>query len=443
MAAVGTSRFAGPAVPVRKGYVIRQVALANAKSMAPAVTASSLPRADLVVRGGLIEESGDHRPTGPASADAGDLVEIDGGGLVALPALVEPHAHLDKALTAGMFSGGDRDLSSAIEEWIARRPAMRTAEIASRAAAAALRYLAHGTTAIRTHTDTGEGIGTRAVEAVLSVRAKLRGAVDLQVVAACSVPATGLAGRTNRATFLSALDMGADVVGGAPWLDPDPPGCLDFLLSIAAERGLAVDLHLDETSDARTFTLPVLAERAAGLSVPVTASHCVSLGAQTVEVQRRVANSLAAAGVSVVALPQTNLYLQARGQRTSPSRGITALSSLRDAGVVVAGGGDNIQDPFNPMGRADPLETASLLVTAGHMSPESALEAVTSCARAALGLPPRNLNTGQPADLVLVAGLDVAGAIAVGSPQRTVFRGGRIVSTTTVQTDYHLDRLAL
>jgi cytosine/creatinine deaminase len=442
MPAVGTSRLAGPAVPVRQGYVIRQVALANARSIGPATTENSLPRADVVVRDGIIEDIADHRPTGPGGA-TGNLVEIDGSGLVALPALVEPHAHLDKALTAGMFSAGERDLSSAVEDWTARRRAMRTAEIAGRAQETALRYLAHGTTAIRTHTDTGEGIGTRAVEAVLSVRAKLRGAVQFQVVAACSVPATGVAGRANRATFLSALDMGTDAVGGAPWLDPDPSACLDFLLSIAAERGLAVDLHLDETGDAGAFTLPALAQRAAGLSVPVTASHCVSLGAQTLEVQRRVADSLAAAGVSVVTLPQTNLYLQARGQRTSPSRGMTALLALRDAGVVVAGGGDNIQDPFNPMGRADPLETASLLVTAGHMSPENALDAVTTSARTALGLPVRSLNIGLPADLVLVAGGNVAGAIAGGSPQRTVFRDGRIASITTVHTEYQLDRLTL
>jgi cytosine/creatinine deaminase len=95
------------------------------------------------------------------------------------------------------------------------------------------------------------------------------------------------------------------------------------------------------------------------------------------------------------------------------------------------------------MGRADPLETASLLVTAGHMSPERALEAVTSRARATLGLAPRRLAAGQPADLVLVAGQDLVGAIASGSPRRTVFRDGRIVSVTTVRTDYDLRRPAM
>jgi cytosine/creatinine deaminase len=422
---------------VRKPHLIRRVALGDATYLRSDSSDGPSPRQDLLIRGPIIEKVADPSPIGPGDPRE-DSLEVDGGDLVALPALVEPHAHLDKALSASLFDHGQRDLASAIEAWVAARPAMRTADIARRAEETALRYLANGTTAIRTHTDTGEGIGTRAIEAVLSVRARLRPVLEIQVVGACSVPMTGIAGRNNRAMFLSALDMGADVVGGAPWLDPEPSKSLDFLLSIAAERDLPADLHLDETSDARTFTLPDLAERAAGLSVAVTASHCVSLAAQPVGVQRRVADLLAAAHVSVVSLPQTNLYLQAREQHTSPTRGITALRALLEAGVVVAGGGDNIQDPFNPMGRADPLETASLLVTAGHMSPDNALKAVTSSARMALGTPPRALGPGEPADLVLVEGQDLASAIAGASPRRTVYRGGRVVSVTTVRTCYDL-----
>src|SRR5690606_29576284 len=106
----------------------------------------------------------------------------------------------------------------------------------------------------------------------------------------------------------------------------------------------------------------------------VTVGHIVSLAAQREQVQRDVSRRLAAAGITVVTLPQSNLYLQgrpgagaaARGAGAGPARGLTALDALAEAGVTVAAGADNIADPFNPMGRADPLETASLLVTAGH-----------------------------------------------------------------------------
>jgi cytosine deaminase len=404
-----------------RGYLISRVTLPE-----PPVTR------DLVVRDGVIESI---QPSG--SVRPGGLVEIDGDGLVALPALVEPHAHLDKALTANVVPNERGDLASAIAAWVSARPGMATADITQRALETAYRYLAHGTTAIRTHTDTGTGIGTRAVQALLSVRATLQGTMDVQVVAACSVPSTGVAGADNRATFLAALDAGADVIGGAPWLDPEPLQALDYLLSVAVERHLPVDLHLDETLDVGTLTLASLAERVAGgFPVAVTASHCVSLGVQALDVQRRVAASLAAAGISVVALPQTNLYLQGRGQPSSPPRGITAIDVLQKAGVVVAAGGDNVQDPFNPMGRADPLETASLLVTAGHRHPRAALEAVTGAARSVLGLASPAVAVNQPADLVLVPGPGPAMAIAGASPQRTVIRQGRVVARTRVTTDF-------
>jgi cytosine deaminase len=390
----------------------------------------------VVIRDGVIESIG-----AAGSVQADGLVEIEGDGLVALPALVEPHAHLDKALTADVVPNERGDLASAITAWTKARPEMATADIAQRALDTAYRYLAHGTTAIRTHTDTGTGIGTRAVQALLSVRAALQGTMDVQVVAACSVPCTGVAGADNRAAFLAALDAGADVVGGAPWLGPEPGKALDYLLSVAAERNLPVDLHLDETLDPGTLTLVPLAERVAGgFPAAVTASHCVSLGVQAPDVQRRVAAALAAAGISVVALPQTNLYLQGRGQASSPPRGITAIDVLCQAGVVVAAGGDNIQDPFNPMGRADPLETASLLVTAGHRHPRAALEAVTGAARAVLGLASSALAVNQVADLVLVPGPGPAMAMAGASAQRTVIRQGRVVARTRVTTDFERGR---
>jgi cytosine deaminase len=408
-----------------RGYLISRVTLPD-----PPVIR------DVVVRDGVIESiqpAGSVRPNG--------LVEIAGDGLVALPALVEPHAHLDKALTANVVPNDRGDLASAITAWVGARPQMATADIAQRALGTAYRYLAHGATAIRTHTDTGTGIGTRAVEALLSVRDTLQGTVDVQVVAACSVPGTGVVGADNRAIFLAALDAGAEVIGGAPWLDPEPLKALDYLLSVAVERHLAVDLHLDETLDVGTLTLASLAERVVGgFPVAVTASHCVSLGVQAPDVQRRVAASLAAASISVVALPQTNLYLQGRGHPSSPPRGITAIDVLRQAGVVVAAGGDNIQDPFNPMGRADPLETASLLVTAGHRHPRAALEAVTGAARAVLGLASPAVAVNQTADLVLVPGPGPAMAMAGALPARTVMRQGRVVARTRVTTDFERGR---
>jgi len=376
-------------------------------------------------------------------ADAGTLApqrgeeSFDLEGAVVLPALVEPHAHLDKSLTADRVPNPTADLPGAIAAWLAARPGLDAADVATRARAAALLYVAHGTTLIRSHTDTGRGIGTRAVEALLDVREELANLVDIQIVALTSIPVSGAAGTDNRAQLRAALQAGADVVGGAACLDDDPRAALEFFAETAAEFGVPLDLHVDETVDARSFTLPDLVRLAeSGFPHRVTASHCVSLGSQPLPVQIETAEAAATAGVNVVTLPLTNLYLQGRGAPTPP-RALTALRPLHDAGVVVAGGGDNLRDPFNPMGRADPLETASMLVTAGHLQPLEALSSVTSRARHAVDGRrdhPRDavLAVGDPAELTVVPGTSSTDALARAHPARLAVRRGRVVSRTSV-----------
>jgi cytosine deaminase len=168
----------------------------------------------------------------------------------------------------------------------------------------------------------------------------------------------------------------------------------------------------------------------------VTASHCVSLGMQSPEVARKVAEAVAQAGIAVVCNPQTNLFLQARGVGSAPPRGLTALRALLDAGVTVAGGGDNIRDPFNSVGRGDPLETASLLVAAGHLTNGRAYEAVSAGARAAMGLPAVRIEPGFPAELLAIRAAGVDEAVAAASQDRVVISRGRLACRTTVIREY-------
>ena len=196
-----------------------------------------------------------------------------------------------------------------------------------------------------------------------------------------------------------------------------------------------MDLHTDETLDTRMLTLQTMAGlvSATGFAQRVTASHCVSLGVQDPSTQQRVSEAVAAAGIAVVALPQTNMYLQGRGQPAATPRGLTAVTALRAAGATVAAGGDNLRDPFHPVGRGDALEVAALMVTCGHLDPRSALESVTSAPRAALGLPQVRLSpgaAGSPADLVAMPAADALEALAAATAQRTVWRAGQVVART-------------
>jgi cytosine deaminase len=381
---------------------------------------------------GLVEDVG---PALDASA-SDDVLEC--AGMVILPAPAEPHAHLDKALSAAAAPNPAGDLRGAIDAWHAYRPTLDAEEILGRAREAAHRFVAAGATAIRTHVDVGPGIGLRGLEALVALKRELveQGLADLQLVALISPPLTGPEGEGNRMLLAAALDAGADVAGGCPHLDPDPVGATAVALDAAEAAGAPVDLHSDESLDPRKLAVRDLARLVVerGFVRGAVASHCVSLGMQKPARQALVARELADAGVAVVACPQTNLYLQAREHAQAPPRGLTAVRALLEAGAVVAGGADNVGDPFNCVGRPDPLETAALLVTAAHLTPAEAYDCVSAGARAALGLPAVALVPGAPAELLAVRGASLADALGRGSDHRFVIHRGRCVARTEVRT---------
>jgi cytosine deaminase len=378
---------------------------------------------DVVLEGAAIAEVGAR-----STAGAGDLVH-DLAGWVLLPAPAEPHAHLDKALTADLVDNPEGDLMGAIVGWDSVCGGLTVDDFARRARQAALRLLTNGCTAIRSHVNVGGPSGLRAVEALVKVKQELSPLMDLQLVALIGSP-------TDPFLLRDALDMGVDIVGGCPHLDVDPIGCLDTTVAAAAERGLSVDLHMDETLDPSALWVRDLARLVGppttrwAPGVTVSASHCVSHGMQDEATQHAVAEELAVADVAVITLPQTNLFLQGRGVATAQPRGLTGLHALLDAGVTVAGGADNLQDPFNTVGRADPLETAALLVMAGHLSPAQAYDAVTVAARRAMGLPPVTISPGAPAELLAVRAPSLRAAIADAPAERMVFAKGRLVAHT-------------
>jgi cytosine deaminase len=357
----------------------------------------------------------------------------DLSGQVLMPSFAEPHAHLDKALTASRAPNPAGDLAGAIQAMKGIADTLTYADIVARAERALRLHLALGTTAVRTHVNVGGAAGMRALAALIEVRERWRPLVDLQVVALASKPMAGRAGKDLR----QALREGADVAGGCPHLDPDPDGAVGICLDAAGEAGVPVDLHTDETLNPHMLTLATMADLVTRTGFPhqVTASHCVSLGVQEPKVQQRTAEAVAAAGIAVVALPQTNLYLQGRDQPAATPRGLTAVAALRAAGALVAAGGDNLRDPFHPVGRGDALEVAALMVTCGHLDPAAALESVTAAPRVALGLPAVRIAPGSRADLVAMPAGDALEALGAATVQRTVWKAGNVVARTTVHCE--------
>lgn len=389
-------------------------------------------RVDVRIDDGLVDEV---RPAGTVEARPGEHVE-DLEGYVLLPSPVDPHAHLDKALLGDRAPNPHGDLPNAIVAIRAIHGELNKADTARRAREAALIAVVHGTTALRSHVDCGVGPGLTSLEALLEVREELRGYVDVQVLASVASPIVGVAGSENRAYLETALEMGADGAGACPHLDPDPAGCINVCLDLATRFERPIDLHVDETLDPTALTLREYARAVAVRRFPygAVAGHCVSLGVQPDTVQAQVAVELVKAGIAVVANPLTNLYLQARGTTVAPPRGLTAVRPLLAAGVTLAAGGDNVRDPFNAMGRGDALETAALMVMAGHLTAEEAYASVSSSARKAMGLPPVAVHAGSPADFLAIRGRSLTDAIAAASEDRLVVKSGRVVCRTTVSS---------
>lgn len=357
---------------------------------------------------------------------------IDLSGHLLLPAFVEPHAHLDKAFLSERFANDAGDLMGAIVAMQQNRHFITYADTVKRAERAVRLMVRNGASAIRTHADTTTENGLMSVEALAEVRRRTADICDIQIVSLVSWPVTGAAGADSRTLLREALERGADLVGGCPHLDDNPEGANETLLEIASEYQRGVDLHTDENLDPQKNGLEDLARRvlASGFEYSVTASHCVSLGSQTLRRQDEIAELVAAANISVVALPHTNLFLQGREHQQSMPRAITAVKALKARNVNVCAGADNLQDPFNPMGRGDPLETASLMVMLAHLLPHQGLDVVSANARQALGLPPVLVESGSIADLVAIKVKSVREALAFGPPERIVLHRGLVVSPT-------------
>lgn len=365
---------------------------------------------------------------GPAAHEpivaSGEVVDLTGFLLLTAPA--EPHAHLDKALSWDLINPPAGDLELAIASWRAYSAQMTVESIAERALAQALAMLRNGTTAIRCHVDILSGPEPlRGTAALIQVREQLAGLMDIELV-------TLAAHDTADAAIDAALDLGIDLVGGAPHLAPDPSADLRRLLAIAERRGVGVDLHTDEGLAGQP-TLLEFARIVRHWTQPVSAGHCVRLGTLEPDELAEVISEILASDIGIISLPITNLYLQGWEHPVSTPRGLTALRPLLNAGVRVGAGADNVRDPFNPVGRSDALETASLLVTAGHLSLVEAYTAVSAGARSVMSLPAAGVSVGARAELLAVRGKTLSDVIGNASADRYVIHAGRLVARSHVQ----------
>lgn len=378
----------------------------------------------------------------PDKVAAGDD-ELDAGGNLVTPPFVEPHIHLDAALTAGEPRWNrSGTLFEGIECWSERKPMLTREDVIQRAEKTLKLFAAHGIQYVRTHVDVTDPTLV-ALEAMVEVRERVADCIDLQIVA---FPQEGILSFPGGKDLMNrAMTLGADVVGGIPHFEFTRAYGVEsvkVLMDMAERHDCLVDVHCDEIDDPASRFLEVLAAEALARDYGsrVTASHTCAMHSYNEAYCSRLFRLLTKANLRFVALPTENLHLQGRFDGYPKRRGVTRVPELLDAGLKVAMGQDSIRDPWYPMGNGNLLRTLDVGLHACHMLGtdriERALELITDNGAAVMGLTAYGVAEGMPARCVIVNGETPYEVLLNQSPVLASVRDGRVlVRRTAVPAD--------
>jgi cytosine deaminase len=385
-------------------------------------------RVDIAVEGG-------HIAAVEAGLRAQGTREIDVGGDLVTPPFVDAHFHMDATLSYGLPRVNESGtLLEGIALWGELKPQLAQDALVERA----LRYcdwaVARGLLAIRTHVDVCDD-RLLAVEALLDVKRRVAPYIDMQLVA---FPQDGLLrSPTAIANVKRAIRMGVDVVGGIPHFErtmADGAESVRLLCEYAAEQGLMVDMHCDESDDPLSRHIETLAAETLrlGLQGRVAGSHLTSMHSMDNYYVSKLLPLMAESGVAAIANPLINITLQGRHDTYPKRRGMTRVPELLAAGVPVAFGHDCVMDPWYGLGSGDMLEVAHMGLHVAQMTGQAAMrqcfQAVTETPARILGLAGYGIAPGCRADLVWLDAADPVEAIRLRAARRLVLRGGEVVS---------------
>lgn len=354
--------------------------------------------------------------------------ELDLAGRMVLPTFIDSHVHLDKAYIVrrtGIPHGG---LLDAVKLSGADAANWSQTDLKNRISQALERAYLHGTSAIRTHLDTpvmpDESDAWRVFD---EMRSDWQGRIALQAVALMALERVEQAEFIERCRQISRL---GGVLGAFIAPKTATPERLDALFSCAGETGLAVDFHVDETLAPDAMALELICDSIlrTGFKSPVMAGHCCSLSSMPTADRDRIIEKVARAGVHIVSLPHSNLFLQDRSNGATPSRrGMTTVRELAAGGTSVHFASDNVQDPFYPYGDFDMVDvfrsavrTAHLETDIGSWAARQFREAAKACGFSQHGL----VAAGAPADLIILDAGDWLDLMSRSSAGRVVLRGG-------------------
>ncbi|APF32997.1 amidohydrolase family protein [Microbacterium paludicola] len=385
------------------------------------VRVSDASAVDIRIADGVIASVEPATPQAP-SADAGDTgLEIDGRGMLALPGLVNAHAHVDKSWWGLPWQsyGGEGGTDGRIRHERARRDELGIPSVATTAHVLE-QFVRHGTTAIRTHVDVDLGVAQRGIEAVRQAVAAYDGSLQVQIVA---FPQDGVLRRPGVIDLLDeAAAAGADFIGGLDpaTIDRDPVGQLDALFRVAADRGVGIDLHLHDPAELGAFQIELIIDRAErfGLAGRVNIAHGFALAQVGASHRRDLLQAMAALDITMTTVAPLRL----------PQ---LPLHELDAAGVRFGLGTDGIRDLWSPYGTGDLLGIAWQYARASSLVRDDDLRRVVDIATGGsapfAGLPVGRIEAGSRADIILVDAENPMDAL-VRTPEREIVVGnGRVL----------------
>jgi len=347
-----------------------------------------------------------------------------------LSGLVDAHTHIDKGYTVQEAGAAQGNLFDAIARMEKHRAGWSGTQIEARMQRAVHNAWQHGTRALRTHLDWPGPQAPASLAAFERTREAWRGRMELQFVSLTPLDVL-TEGDTGR-RIAQEVSRAKGVLGAFIYRNDGIVHKLGRLVEIAQAAGLALDLHVDEGLDADATGLRTIAQLAIARGMRgIVCAHACSLTMQDDAQARDTLALCAQAGIHLVALPTTNLYLQGAWDRTPVARGITRIHEAAAHGMRTSLATDNVQDAFYPYGSYDLLETFGLGVQAAHLAPAlDWLDAVTVSPARALGLDwDGRLAPGCPADLLLLAAADEHELLDGGGRRRTVIRNGQTLDS--------------
>jgi cytosine deaminase len=368
------------------------------------------------------------------SLTEGPRIDLDRG--MAWPAFVDMHTHIDKGHIWPRRPNPDGTFMGALNAVGADRAANWSAEDVRRRMEFSLRAAySHGTALIRTHLDSAAPQHRISWPVFGEMRERWAGRIELQAVSI-----VGIEELRNEAYFddlVTTVAEHAGVLGTVTYTVPDLEHLVETVMHRAANRGLDLDFHVDETGDPTAHSLRIIADTALRTDFPgrIVAGHCCSLAMQPAAEAEATMERVAEAGIAVVSLPMCNMYLQDRGVGRTPRwRGVTLIHELMAHDVPVAVASDNTRDPFYAYGDLDMLEVFREAVRIIHLDhPVSSWASLVARAPAAIvgrdadhGV----IGEGRTADLVLFRARTWTELLARPQADRTIIRAGRAIDRT-------------